>query len=321
MKVKLVCESFDRNSGQGVYKVAYNLRERLRRIAELTDSNPDVIHYLNPMTANADANFVTIHDLIPFNANDGSLLGRMRRRMILNKILHMDVNFLVPSSITERDTVTYGIDINRIFEIHWGVDLNFFRPTRREAHDRKRIGYVGALTKRKNVQYFIKLASRFPEMDFIISGKGQEENRLRHLMKKSGARNVHFIGFIQEKNLPEFYNSLDAFIFPSVYEGFGMQLLEAMSCEVPVICSLDTGITPELPIYIEENASTHNVDFEMKMLLEEKKDRMTFGNYLSQLKDGKLKPLKNQRKCLIKNKFTWKDCARQHLKLYETCGR
>ncbi len=300
MKVNLVCESFDKGSGQGIYKVAYYLRKSLRNKVRLTSKKPDILHYLNPLRQfGNEKDIVTIHDLIPFKAKDGSLLGRIKRRQILKKALDSSEHFIVPSWITYKDLLEYGIEGKQISMIHWGVDMNFFRPLHRTNTKRKVIGYVGALTKRKSVETLLSFADRFREFDFIIAGKGQEEKKLLRLMDANHLDNVKFLGFVPENNLPKFYNSIDVFIILSKYEGFSMQLLEAMSCEVPFILSTNIGIAGELPIYLPEQ----------------------FEDFFTKLSSGKIKPLTNQRKYLIYNGFTWSRCSEEHLRLYKELSR
>jgi len=111
-------------------------------------------------------------------------------------------------------------------------------------------------------------------------------------------KNVVSTGFIPENKLTKFYNSLDIFIFPSLYEGFGIPLLEAMACEVPYIIGTNAGIGELLPIYKIKNFE------ELKTLLKK-------------IKNNELEPLKGMRKWIIKNKFTWKEHVKKLLELYE----
>jgi glycosyltransferase involved in cell wall biosynthesis len=114
--------------------------------------------------------------------------------------------------------------------------------------------------------------------------------------------NVEFVGFINEKKLPDFYNSLDVFVFPSFYEGFGVPLLEAMACEVPYIIGANAGIGEILPIFKIRN-------------FEELK------NLLRKIKNGKIRPLKNQREWILKNKLTWGEHVKKLVDIYDKiCG-
>ena len=58
-------------------------------------------------------------------------------------------------------------------------------------------------------------------------------------------KRVHFVGFVPDEDLPAFYNRAEVLLFPSLYEGFGIPLLEAMACGCPVVASM-TGCSPEV---------------------------------------------------------------------------
>jgi glycosyltransferase involved in cell wall biosynthesis len=205
---------------------------------------------------------------------------------------------LTPSNQSKKDLIgLVKIPEEKIFVIPWGVDLKKFRPTKTK-RNRKIVGYIGGLGKRKNVEWILYLAKEFKDFEFKIAGKGAELNKLIRIKKKLKLNNVKFIGFVPEENLIEFYNSITIFIFPSLEEGFGIPLVEAMACEVPYIIGTNTGIGKILPIYKFSNFR------ELK-------------NVLDKIKKSKIRPLKNQRRWLIKNNLTWKGHVTQLIEIYE----
>ena len=70
---------------------------------------------------------------------------------------------------------------------------------------------------------------------------------------------VHFAGFVPDEDLPAFYNAADLFLFPSLYEGFGIPVLEAMACGCPVVTS-KTGCSPEVAGGAAELVDPYDVD-------------------------------------------------------------
>jgi glycosyltransferase involved in cell wall biosynthesis len=112
--------------------------------------------------------------------------------------------------------------------------------------------YVGNFKPHKNVdclvEAFIQLPSRLKEYyQLVLSGKLDEYSiRLVEKVKKlSLDGKVVFTGLVSDDDLPSLYSGATVFVFPSLYEGFGLPPLEAMACGTPVICSNKTSL-PEV---------------------------------------------------------------------------
>jgi glycosyltransferase involved in cell wall biosynthesis len=111
---------------------------------------------------------------------------------------------------------------------------------------------VGNLQPRKNlirlVQAFVKLRreSGIPHQ-LVLAGKAQwRESELYKVVKCAGLeKDVLFTGYISDDELVQLYNAADVFVYPSLYEGFGLPVLEAMACGAPVVTSRTTSI-PEV---------------------------------------------------------------------------
>jgi glycosyltransferase involved in cell wall biosynthesis len=117
----------------------------------------------------------------------------------------------------------------------------------RESHPQKTlIGHVGALVERhKGQQYIIEAAHHLetthPHLHFLLIGEGQDEATLKQQAK--GLTNLEFVGF--KPNVGDYLRALDIFIFPSLQEGLGSTLLDAMDAQLPIIASNAGGI-PDL---------------------------------------------------------------------------
>jgi glycosyltransferase involved in cell wall biosynthesis len=109
---------------------------------------------------------------------------------------------------------------------------------------------VGTVQPRKNypmlVRAFRGVADRLPHQLVIAGGRGWlVEGLLAEIEQQGLSDRVRLIGFVDDADLPAFYSAATAFLFPSLYEGFGLPLLEAMACGTPVISS-DASCLPEI---------------------------------------------------------------------------
>ena len=101
--------------------------------------------------------------------------------------------------------------------------------------------YVGVLEPRKNLpalfQAFARLRSRFPDYRLVIAGKPgwmvEQINSQLEALQLGNA--VHFTGYVQAEDLPVVYNLARVSVYPSLYEGFGLPVLESLACGTPVI--------------------------------------------------------------------------------------
>jgi glycosyltransferase involved in cell wall biosynthesis len=158
------------------------------------------------------------------------------------------------SESTRRDIVHYfGVPAGKVEVIYCGVDAHY-RPEedasllerfRRERGLPERfLLYVGTLEPRKNVERLVEAYSRVrtelgPSHKLVLGGaKGWLYDRIFARVRQLGLEGeVVFAGYIPDEDLPLWYNLADIFIYPSLYEGFGLPPLEAMACGTPVITS------------------------------------------------------------------------------------
>lgn len=123
--------------------------------------------------------------------------------------------------------------------------------------------YVGTLDPRKNIDLILTAYERMADgdrlaMPLIVAGfKGwKSENTIARLRKGADAGWATYLGFVSEADLPVLYSGARVFLFPSLYEGFGLPVLEAMASGVPVICSNASS----LPEVVGESAAAFMVD-------------------------------------------------------------
>lgn len=152
-----------------------------------------------------------------------------------------------------------GIEPGKIDVTPLGYDKASFRPLPRESieafRSRHRLPgrfwlFIGTLEPRKNLPMLLRAFARVPARDrlplLLAGGKGwMADDVFKTIEALELSDSVKHIGFVPAADLPLWYNCAEAFIYPSVYEGFGLPVLEAMACGTPVITS-DVSSLPEV---------------------------------------------------------------------------
>ncbi len=147
----------------------------------------------------------------------------------------------------------FGIPLNQIDVVVPGVD-QVYRPLPasevvafRQQHNLNRfVLHVGTLQPRKNIPVLIEAMSQLDDPDLklvLVGGKGWlYDDIFRQVQALGLAERVIFTGYVPDDDLPLWYNAADLLVFPSVYEGFGLPVLEAMACGTPVIAANSSSI-------------------------------------------------------------------------------
>jgi len=292
---------------------------------ELVTGSVDIFHspdFVLPPVRRAKT-LVTVHDLSFMRypqCADANL------RAYLNKVVPRSVHranlVLADSQSTKDDLVELlGVEPARIEVVYPGVEERF-HPIENQAileQVRKRYNLpprfvlgLGTLQPRKN---FTRLIEAFADLRFAIcdlhlviaGGKGWLYEEIFATVEQLGLEEkVIFPGFVADQDLPALYNLADLFVFPSLYEGFGLPPLEAMACGTPVITS-DASSLPEVvgeAGLIVEATDVEDLAEAMKRVLE----------------DDALQEEMIARGLEQARKFTWEEAASKLLSLYETLG-
>lgn len=151
-------------------------------------------------------------------------------------------------------TCFFGVDAGKIEVVYNGVAAQF-RPDPALDVDafRRSLGlpdrfllYLGTLEPRKNLARLVDGYARWRETDpqagdvalVLAGGKGWYYDEIFRRVRERGLeRVVHFPGFVPAEELPNWYRAATAFAYPSLFEGFGLPVAEAMACGLPVVCS------------------------------------------------------------------------------------
>jgi glycosyltransferase involved in cell wall biosynthesis len=204
---------------------------------------------------------VTIHDISPidhpewfrsaFARGFGLQVPRLARRARL---------VLTSSRFSrERLIAVTGLPRERVVVVLPGVDGSRFQPPSRERTKAARRRYalpgeyllaVGSRSPRKNLSVLDRawrsMRRRHPRLGLVVVGEGTHTAPRDGLGDRPGSRSedvdLRYLGRVPDADLPALYGGAAAFVYPSLYEGFGLPVLEAMACGTPVIASNRTGV-------------------------------------------------------------------------------
>ncbi|MBC8264411.1 MAG: glycosyltransferase family 4 protein [Anaerolineales bacterium] len=216
-----------------------------------------VPYFASPLFPTAPT-VVTVHDLIPLilPAYRGSLLVRLYTRLVAAAARKAEAIITV-SQASERDIVRrLHIPPERI-HVTYEAAGEAFRPVEDEAQliairrkyalPERYLLYLGGFDRRKNLpgllRAFALLVSRSRQARLVVAGKlpgldsPMSPDPRRLVRELAVEESVVFTGWVSEEDKPSLLSGATAFVFPSLYEGFGLPPLEAMACGAPVVAS------------------------------------------------------------------------------------
>ena len=287
----------------------------------LEELRADVAHFTNgmlPLGAGA-ARVVTIHDmslkLFPW--------CHPTRRLIINRPLLAVAARVADAVVTvshsaRRDLLRFHrLPAQRVSVVHEAAGPGFapIADPAQRARIRRRYGlpdrfalYVGAIEPRKNLprlmDAFALARSRGIPHELVCVGPYGWSSRdlYQHVDRLGLGRIVHFTGYLPVEDLPAIYNLGEFFVFPSLYEGFGLPVIEAMACGTPVITASSSSLA-EIAAGAAETVDPRDTEALAAAIVAVASDR------------GRQEHLR-QRGLLRAREFSWARTAQQMLAIY-----
>ncbi len=290
----------------------------------------DVIHYPyfdlffhTLPTKTSTSRVVTIHDVIPLvfpNYFPAAIRGYIN--LFFQKRALKNTSYVICDSHASKkdicDKLSFPAD--RVKVIYLAAGKNFKPINNAELLEKVRLKYklpknfvlfVGDVNWNKNLENLIK-AIKISDINLVMVGASLVDTSLiqvrdlSKLINKLNLENKVFItGFIKESDLISLYNLAQATIQPSYYEGFGLPVIESMSCGTPVVCS-NTSSLLEIAknhAFLCEPSDPNDIAINIKKPLElTKSQRSTLSKKLTDYASG----------------FTWKKVADQTVRVYES---
>ena len=304
-------------------------RLRLPISVEAITGSLDVFYspdFVLPPTRRATRTLLTVHDLsyLHYPEHFVPKLVRYLDRAVSRSVARAD-QVLADSKATRADLIAHlGTPPEKVEVLYGGVDSRF-RPEKEPGENEHlcaRYGLsegcyvlsVGTIQPRKN---YVRLMRAFAHLQtcrladlqlaglqlVIVGGRGWLYEDIFAEAEKHGDR-VRILGFVDDADLPALYRNAVLFAFPSLYEGFGFPVLEAMACGVPAVCSNASSI-PEIAgdaALLVDPLDTDDIAEAMAHVLE----------------DADLRQTMVDRGLAQAARFTWEKAARRHLNTFDT---
>ncbi len=261
----------------------------------------------------------TLYDAIPLAHPEWAnpKLRRIKNALMRSAAANADLVLAISHSAVDELVLHYRVPRERIRVVPLGVDDDWFAPmteaqidallTKRHVR-RGSFLFVGTLQPRKNVGALLAAYDRLPAQvrdahPLVIAGKygwGAEDVKAA-LEARRASGDVQWLDYVGHHELRALYATARAFVFPSLGEGFGLPVLEALAAGTPVIAS-DLPVLREVAADVATFVAPRDVDLLAEAMLREA--------------DGSADPALPERRRLQARRFEWATCARRTLDAY-----
>ena len=269
----------------------------------------------------------TIHDLAPFQlAGKYDWKRMLYGRLVARRLAQRQDAVIAISQNTARDLARFfSLPAERIAVVHNGLEHGRFFPGSREQAKNEvaqRLGlrgpfflYIARLEH--PAKNHVRLVAAFNEFkqaaksdwQLVLAGSDWHGAEAIHAVVKQSpfAAEIRALGFVPDADLPDLYRAADAFVYPSLYEGFGLPPVEAMACGCPVISST--------------RGSLGEVVGDAALIVEPENVGDLAGKLRALAEDAALRERLRAAGFAQAKKFNWRNTAAETLKVYERIGR
>ena len=275
-------------------------------------------HHLPLLLSPEIRTVVTVHDIVNrLLPGTMALPNLLVERLLMKLSLKRSDAILAVSRSTATDAKKeFGISANKITTVHHGTPV-FPRELKRGPEQNNDVPskyflFVGTLDPRKNFERIFKAFESLRPLSqelhlVIVGGEGWKNRDFLEMVGKHHLKGqIHMPGYLPRNQLVSYYKNAICLMFPSLYEGFGLPILEAMSCGTPVITS---------------NVSSMEEVAGSAALLVNPYDTSAIADAMNKLlKDEQLKERLISMGFQRAKEFSWKKCAEQTMEVLNTVG-
>jgi glycosyltransferase involved in cell wall biosynthesis len=243
---------------------------------------------------------MTVHDLSPWLSQETKqdASARVRRRVPVLLRARIPTMIVTPSEAVRLAAISrFKLDGERVVSVPLAA-AGHFRPVEVEAPARPYFLFVGTLEPRKNITRLMEAwreVRKTQEVDLVLAGRAREE-----FAAPASEPGLRVLGAVPEEKLAALYSGAIAFVYPSLYEGFGLPVLEAMQCGATVITSRDPAI-----MEVSGGAAVHVDANDVRALAEAMRER----------------PLRRGESLKRAAQFSWSMTAQKTREVYDAASR
>lgn len=237
----------------------YSLAEQIAFKRFLKKLNADLVHFCMPQqpVGYKGKKVTTFHDLTllkTYNSDKNWLIFHTKQKIgkyVFKKVAETSNHIIAISKFTKKELQTFTpIPDEKISVIYESSDVAIIAPKKYQLPFKKYIMYVGQQSDYKNIKRLGDahqiLLAKYPDLGLVLVGK-KNTSALKNeqYFNTRKYKNIFFTDFVEDNQLSWLYTHAEAYIFPSLMEGFGLPGLEAMSYGTPVVSSNATCL-PEI---------------------------------------------------------------------------
>jgi glycosyltransferase involved in cell wall biosynthesis len=268
-------------------------------------------HHLPMVMPKRVRSVVTIHDMVHRICPDTMPLSHLivERMLTHRAIMKADRIISVSHSTSSSIRKMHRKDSKKVRTIYHGVPKLSRNSTSQQDLPKNYFLFVGTLEPRKNIERITKafesIVTKFPDVHLVIAGDKGWKNRKFFQMINSmrPADHVHCKGFLTHDELSSIYSNALCLLYPSIHEGFGLPILEAMSMGIPVITSNLSSMQE-----IAQEAAIQVDPFDVHSIVSAMDSVLTNNELRASLVSKGFKRLKQ---------FSWKRCCSETLNVFE----
>jgi glycosyltransferase involved in cell wall biosynthesis len=290
---------------------------------DLLQARADVFHISNQIRNLPKRTLVTttIHDFTSWRVPETHLRANVLADMqFAEAALRRADGLIVVSESSRRDAEEIlGLPPERMQVIYSGIPDAYFRAGSGEAQAAKArfhlekpyLLYVGTIEPRKNIDGALDAYLQLPqscrdEFDLVVAGPAGWGYEATLARLESGIPGIRYLGYVPEELMPGLTAGACLFVYPSLYEGFGFPVAQAMACGIPVVTT-NVSSLPEITAgaaILVEPASVEQIRAAFMRLLDSPDTRDALGSL--------------GRK--VAQRYTWERCARESWQFFERVG-
>lgn len=254
-----------------------------------------------------------IHDIqrLILKGNTSGFFKKVYLDFMNNLSIKKNIKTVTISKNARDEIISFFNNEDKIVTIYNPIKFSELSTISARLYFKNYLLYVGSLRPHKNIETLIRafniLIKRNDNINhdlLIIGVKQTTDNKIFKIIDELGiSERIKIIGYVTDKDLINYYHFASLFVFPSIYEGFGMPLIEAMHYKLPVLASRRSCIpevTDNLVNYVDDAFNPHEWSMSIKKILTSSKDKQ------------KLEYLSNH----VNEKYDLNVIGRQYLKLF-----